>query len=316
MLAIVEMVVLVVLIVLLVLLTRRAWRARRAWVRWSGTILAGLLVVAGVVAVVMASIGFYRLNARYPNRASDIKVAGTPDQIARGQKLAWTCMGCHSTTGEAPPTGRPFIEGGPMFATLYAPNLTPLHLKDWSDGEIIRAIREGINRDGRSLLIMPSAGFHGMSDDEVQAIVAYLRSLPETAPNTPTRQINIMGAIAFGMAPIYSAQPPIIGAVAAPERTAGPEYGRYLVSTSACADCHGKNLNGGEVGGGAPPGPSLLGIPNTWSEADFIKTMRTGILPAGTPLGAEMPWRQISTATTDDDLRAIYAYIKELATTN
>ena len=70
--------------------------------------------------------------------------------------------------------GQDFSKGGPPVGTLYGANLTPAgEIKDWSDGEIIRAIREGVHKTGRSLIIMPSEVFRHLSDVDVQAIVAY-----------------------------------------------------------------------------------------------------------------------------------------------
>ena len=71
-------------------------------------------------------------------------------------------------------------------------------LKDWSDGEIVRAIREGLDRDGRPLLIMPSDAFHHLSDDDVQNLVAYLRSQPAVQHATPARDMNLLGLILVG----------------------------------------------------------------------------------------------------------------------
>ena len=79
---------------------------------------------------------------------------------------------------------------------LYAPNLTPGgDIDDWTDGEVIRAIREGVHKTGRSLLIMPSMNYRYMSDDDVQAIVAYLRSQPPTSGQTPANQFNLLDAL-------------------------------------------------------------------------------------------------------------------------
>jgi hypothetical protein len=78
---------------------------------------------------------------------------------------------------------------------LWAANLTPAHFKNWSDGEIVRAIREGVGKDGRSLVIMPSEVFHNLSDADVQAIVAVLLAQPAVEPDTPTKQFNVLGAI-------------------------------------------------------------------------------------------------------------------------
>ncbi len=126
-------------------------------------------------------------------------------------------------------------------SSRWAPNLTPVHLAEWSDGEIIRAIREGVGRDGRSLLVMPSAYFRNMSDEDVLALVAYLRSQSAVEPASPPRQINVLGAImlaALFPPEFFSVQPPLAAPVAAPPRGPTAAYGGYLVSLE-CQGCHG-----------------------------------------------------------------------------
>jgi len=297
-------------------LTRRAWRARNGVVKWVGTIVAGLLTLAVAVVTGAGLYGFSMLNRSYSNPVQNVKVAGSPEQIARGEKLAHICVGCHATGGQLPLTGQDFGTDGPPVGTLYAANLTPGgELKDWSDGEIIRAIREGIHKDGRSLLIMPSMTFRGLSDDDVQALVAYLRSQPAT-PATPPTKINLMGAllVAISNGAFLSAQAPVSGPVVAPPVGTTAEYGKYLVYTiGGCRDCHGPSLAGGTPDPNGPPaGPDITGVAQHWSEADFMKMIRTGIRPDNTPLSESMPWKDISAFASDDDLRAIFAFLKTL----
>ncbi len=182
--------ILVILIVVFGFLTARAWKAKRLWLRWMGTLLSGLLTLISAALLVLALVGFYKLNQRYYNPVAEIQVAGTPDQIARGEQLANICVSCHTPGNQLPLSGSNFAAkfDFPPLGTLYAPNLTPSgNIKDWTDGEVIRAIREGVYRDGRSLLVMPSANFRNMSDEDVQALVAYLRSsrLPANPPGQP-----------------------------------------------------------------------------------------------------------------------------------
>ena len=66
---------------------------------------------------------------------------------------------------------------------------------------------------------------------------------------------------------------------------------------------------------GPPAGPNLITVSQRWSEADFIKAMRTGIKPDGKHLSDEMPWKDISAFASDDDLKALYAYLKTLTPT-
>jgi cytochrome c553 len=291
----------------------RSWRARRLWVKLVAGIPTTLLAVVFVAALGLAIYGYSKVNKTYANPVADIKVAGTPEQIAHGEKFARTCTGCHSTTGNFPLSGQDFAADGPPLGTLWAANLTQAHFKDWSDGEIIRAIREGVSKDGRSLIIMPSHLFHNFSDDDVQAIVAYLRSQPAVEPNTPPKQISVVGALMAGaLLPddIFTHQAPIIQPVIAPPAGTTAEYGHYLSAVAGCVECHGAQLNGGE-NPNVPAGPSLVAFAQQHSEADFITTIRTGVTPEGHKLSEDMPWKDFE-KFSDDDLRALYAYMAVL----
>ena len=237
--------ILVVLIAIFGFLTFRSWKAKNRWLKWIGTLLAGLLTLIPAALLVLALIGFSKLNQQYDNPVANIQVAGTPAQIARGEKLANICVSCHTPGNQLPLSGSNFAAKFefPPFGTLYAPNLTPSgNIKDWTDGEVIRAIREGVHKNGRSLLVMPSADFRNMSDEDVQALVAYLRSQPATGGPTPNNQFNVLGAIFTNLSDFRTAQQPV-GHVNAPQ-AGTPEYGKYLVDIIGCRDCHGDQLQG------------------------------------------------------------------------
>ncbi len=317
--------VLVVLIALFGFLTARAWKLHNAWLKWGGVVLTGLLTVIPALLLVLALIGFSKLSERHNNPVADIQVAGTTAQIARGQQLAHGCENCHSEQTQLPLSGANFAAkfGLPPLGTLYAPNLTPGgNIQDWTDGEVIRAIREGVHKDGRSLLIMPSESFRNMSDDDVQAVVAYLRSQPATGGPTPGSQFNVLGAIFINLVDFRTAQQPV-GHVAAPQ-PGTPAYGKYLVDVIGCSGCHGDQLQGRVDNGqpGPPPGPNLTKIVPTWTEEQFMTFFNTGIRPDGSPVPPlalpggrtepRMPWPIVRASTTDDELRAIYSYLHSL----
>ncbi len=320
---IVSFLVLFALVAFFAWLTKRAWGSKRKFLKWPALILSGLLTLVLALVTLVALIGLYKISAPQGNPVAAVKVAGTPDQVARGAKFAGFCAGCHSTSGKPPLDGSKgdFISGdAPPVGSLYPPNLTPAgEIKDWSDGEIIRAIREGVHKSGRALIIMPSAQFHNLSDADVQSIVAYLRSQP-AVPNkpqtdTPSNGLNLLGALFIGSG-IFptSAQPPITQPVVAPPEGTTADYGKYLIANIGCRECHGENLAGGTPGGFGPPaGPNLTQLVPKWSEADFVKTIRTGVDPTGKSLNPDqMPWKEISGFASDDDLKAIYAYLHGL----
>lgn len=314
---VVSVLLLLVLAGLFFFLATRAWRNRRGWIKWPGVVLSALL---GLVLVLIAGValkGYAQLNfAPYQYTVSDVQVAGTPEQIARGERLAYGCSDCHATTmSQLPLDGSAgnLLAGGPPVGTLYAPNLTPGgDMKNWSDGLIIRAIREGVDDQGRPLLVMASEPFSHLSDDDVQALVAYLRSQPAVENDTPERNINLLGAlfIGAGMFPT-SAQPPVTEKIVAPPAGTA-EYGKYLVYATGCRDCHGPELDGSE-NPFVPPGPSLVNSIPAWSEEQFIALFRTGVNNTGRAVDPTvMPWKTYSHLFTDPELKDIYTFLKTL----
>lgn len=300
------MLLLVALTLLFGFLSLRAWRARPPALKWVLAALAAAPTLLFALATGLALVGFAKVNQTHPNPVPNITVAVNNEQIERGRKMARACAGCHSANGDLPLTGTRF--DGPPIGDLYAANLTPAHLADWSDGELIRAIREGVHKSGRSLIIMPSGIMRNLSDEDVQALVAYLRSTEPVEPVTPPTRISVVGAIMASALPLFTVQPPVTAPVVAPPAGPSAEYGQYLVSTFGCRECHGANLTGG-AGGFTPVGPSIVNLAERWSEQQFIDAMRTGVRPDGVPLGPDMPWRDYE-LFLDDDFRAMYAYLK------
>jgi mono/diheme cytochrome c family protein len=314
---IIIIIVLVVLAVLLGWLSTRAWRAKKAWIKWPGGLLSGLLSLLFFAVTAVVLLGYYKLNtvpAAY--NVSDVKVAMTQDQIARGERLSHICLDCHTSTGKYPLDGgkEDMLAGGPPFGSIYAPNLTPGGpMKDWSDGEILRAMREGIDKNGHPLMIMPSMAMHSMSDADAQAMIAFLRSQPVVQRDLPERNFSPLGAalIGIGLFPT-SAQTPITQPIVAPQ-TGSSAYGEYLAHAMGCADCHGQNFAGLPAGGLAPSGPNLTTIVPQWQQADFINLFRNGLDPSGRHISDQMPWRNYSASLTESELGDIYSFLHALS---
>lgn len=305
--------ILIALALLFGFLAYRTFRARRRWVKLVGGLSAALLTLLFGAATVLALIGYGRLNRTYTNQPSPLTAAITPQLVADGERFARSCAGCHSSSGDLPLSGQDFFGagGGPPIGTLWAPNLTPAHLAEWSDGEIIRAIREGVGRDGRSLLVMPSGDLRNLSDADVLALVAYLRAQPAVEPASPPRQINVLGAImlaALFPPDFFSVQPPLAQPVVAPPRGPTAVYGSYLVSLE-CQGCHGGNLAGIPPGTAGPSGPNLTTMPQRLTAEEFVTLLRAGTFPDGSPIG--MPVKYLE-KMSDDDFRAIYAHLESI----
>lgn len=306
--------VLIALSVLLFWLARRAWRARHAYVKWPGTALAGL---PGLLLALLSVFGIKGMLAFYSPGGSpvpNIKVAGTPEQVARGYHLANSlCVGCHSPNEALPLIGgRDIGADSPLpLGHFVSVNLTPAGpLKDWSDGEILRTLREGVDKYGHPLAIMSSNGVRYLSEDDKLAIIAYLRSQPAAGNLTPdpSDDPNLLAAILFG-AGVVQFQPPVGTNIVAPPRAVSAEYGKYVVDYEDCRTCHGPDLTGG-TDPTAPQGPSLR-VVQGWTRDQFLTTIRSGKDPGGHQLNDSMPWRTFA-RLDDDEIGAVYAYLMSL----
>lgn len=264
--------------------------------------------------------------------------AADAGSVARGEFIvrnAAVCGHCHAADPKQDVDGP--LSGGMEFrnwrlGTARATNLTPdpeTGLGTWSVGEIVRALRNGESRGGRLVApVMPYEWFHEMSDADAVAVAHYLKSLPPVrneVKQSPNFWFKLGKALFLRPLPAISAS--------APPRGATAEYGEYLSQHVAlCADCH--TPRGGirsasdksrlfagmtDPPKGFPANPSNLtpddatGI-GRWSEADFLRTMRTGVRPDGSRLHPFMPWKQ-NARMTDEDLQAIYRYLRTLRPT-
>ena len=173
-----------------------------------------------------------------------------------------------------------------------------------------RAIREGIDRDGRALMLMPSEEYRHLSDHDVRAVVAYLRSQPAVAGDSPPPGLTPLGIALVGTGQFRLSNQAPVQNVTAPPRGPSIEYGAYLPQVSGCGTCRGAALDGQNIPQGPPPGPSLR-IVKGWTEEQLIRTVREGVDPSGKRLTDAMPWREYGRGT-DDDLRALYAYLRSI----
>lgn len=312
-----NLIVLLLIIGLAVLfgwLTYRAIRARKLAIKIPGIILAGLLTLVFAAISAVGAVGLVKMNATTAISVPNLKVEGTPAQVARGKYIASVgCVGCHGVNGEFPLSGGLDFAGEIPFpiGSIVAANITPGGvIKDRSDGELFRAIRHVRGKDGKLLAFMSQIAYRNLSDDDIKAVIAFLRSQqPVTTTHQDGDHINLLGAIMFfgaGMLPIPE---PIQGVVTAPPTGATPQYGRYVAILGDCLGCHGPQMTGVAASALGPAVPNPRPSVGTWSQAQFIQTMRTGVRPSGAPFSERMPWQNAS-KMTDDDLAALYAYLK------
>jgi mono/diheme cytochrome c family protein len=281
--------------------------------KWGGASLAALLSTAVTLSGLILIVGLVKLHARSAP-APITKVAGTPERIQRGKAISdGFCSACHSKTGTLT-GGLDIGEHFPMrVGSFVSSNLTPAgQLSRWSDADIFRAIRNSVDPDSRWLIIMSYTNAGKLSDEDIRAVIAYIRSLPAIGKPTDNQpdHLNLLGIAMLGAGMLPTGNPVSIGPVTAPP--AGPtlRYGEYILSYQDCRACHGAKLTGGVPGQLGPLGPDLNFVKG-WKLEEFVATMRTGVDPNGHELSEQMPWRPIG-RMSDEELSAVYEYLTHL----
>lgn len=303
----------------------------------------GVLGALVVLAVSLVVVKFFVLSPKM-RPAPDVKAPSSPEALARGKYLVdhvAGCLGCHSPVQDDKPgdlvvpgklgAGRDFgvWEGAPF--RLRAPNLTPdkTHgIGAWTDGEVLRAMREGVSRDGRPLFPqMPYLTYREtLSDDDALAIVAYLRTLAPLPddPGKTTIDFPVSMFIRAAPKPLEAAPPP------APPPTDKLARGRWLLKTGSCNDCHdsvnermqkipGKALAGGfkfplAPGKGYAVAPNITSDKATgigaYSDEDLHRAIFDGKGKSGRVLYV-MPWSYYA-GMTKEDKEALVAALREV----
>ncbi|WP_407179898.1 c-type cytochrome [Bradyrhizobium sp. STM 3562] len=291
----------------------RTWRAKSRIIKWGGGGLLALLFVVVFSVGVLTSLGMIKQHSRSAP-VPDIKVAATPELIARGKDIAdGLCGACHSHTGTLTGGYDLAVELQIPIGSFVAANLTPVGpLKHWSDGEIFRAIRNGVDAEGRWLTMMSYIRAGRLSDDDIKAVIAYIRSLPAAGEPTPDPpdHMNMLGLVMLGAGMLPAGKPIVTGHVSGPLKGPTRQFGEYILSYQDCRECHGENLTGGVPGQLAPLGPDLSFVKG-WTLAGFVAAMRTGIDPNGHQISEQMPWRSVG-KMDDDELAAIYQYLAQM----
>lgn len=289
-------------------------------IRWLKRIGIGILSLALLLAlaigVAYAVVG-RKLAKRYPTQVASVPIPSDSLSISRGEHLVVAvnkCAGCHGDN-----LGGEKFSDNAAFGRLYSPNLTSGNggvAAGFTDADWVRAIRHGIGADGHPLVFMPSESYYYMNDADLASVIAYLKTVKPVDYVTPERRIGPVARVlhlAVGFPPIPAELIPA-GAVSRSVLQPGPtvEYGKYLTVIGACSSCHGPNLSGGAGGEGGikPSNLTPTGLKG-WTEADFIKSMRTGVRPGGRVLSAAMPWPYVG-KLSDEELRATWLYLQSL----
>ncbi len=294
--------------------------------KWTGIVLLMLILIIAILTVTRQNVHY---DAPYPA----IHASKDSTVIATGRNLVFGpahCADCHSKSnsdsliklGQEVP-----LSGGVLFdlpfGKIYTRNITSdraTGIGNFKDEEIARALRYGVHPNGTVMYdFMP---FHDMSDEDLTAVISYLRTLKPISSKVPDHELNVLGNIvkAFLIKPVGpSGEVPV-----KITKDTSAAYGKYLaINVANCNGCHtmrdgvGKYI-GEPFAGGGPMGPDpnrLLSPPNLtpdstgrifdWSQEDFISRFREGKKISY----SEMPWNSFK-RMSDTELKAIYTFLR------
>lgn len=306
----------------------------RKILKWTGFILLFLIVGVTVATALRQHMTY---DAPYPN----IKASTDTAIIAKGRHIVLGpghCVDCHSPVRNVDSVLKlgqdPALSGGMPFklpfGTVFTRNLTSdatTGIGRYTDGEIARVLRHSVKANGE--MVLPFMPFQNMSDEDLTAVISYLRSTKPVKNDVPDHDWNVMGNFikAFLLKPVGPSER--IKEVVAADTTAN--YGRHLVMAVAnCNECHTKRNEIGDYVGAPLAGgtvfeeegkptlisPNLTPDPETgriadWSQEAFIKRFRMGKLIKH----SHMPWESYG-RMNDTELKAIYSYLRSLKPVN
>ena len=307
--------------------------------------ILGIVISLLIICLVAFVIYF---NSAYPkvDPPSNEVVEITPERLARGKYLAnhvTVCIDCHSERDWTKYTG-PLVpgsygKGGELFneelggvpGNLYAKNITPSGIGDWTDGELKRLITNGVTRDNKAIFpIMPYLSYNKLTKEDLNSIVAYVRSLEPIENEVPESSLNFPVNLIVKSAPPQSYNP-------SPEVDKNDKiaYGKYLTTIAACGDCHtpqekGTPIAGLEFAGGfefkfpfgivrsvniTPDEETGIGAWDVDNFVDLFKNFHPDSSEAievdPDEFNTPMPWAMYA-GMSREDLASIFEYLKTL----
>lgn len=290
----------------------------KTWIRRSLLGLAGLAAVTAATLVTGTQLAERRAQRHITLAVEPVPLRSDAAAVARGRYLYASrgCADCHGANG----AGRSFVKADGLH--LAGPNISPgagsvvaaYQPVDW-----VRTLRHGVKPDGRPVRLMPSEDYNRLTDDDLAAVVAYVRQLPPATGGAAVLELPLPARVLYGFGQIPEAVEKIDHRLPPSQPVAEGitvEHGRYVAQM--CVGCHGPSLAGGRIPG-APPdwpaAPALSGAAGNamsrYPEADtMLRMFKTGQRPDGAPLRV-MPFEALR-ELSDTDARALHRYLAAL----
>ncbi|WP_295121876.1 cytochrome c [uncultured Chitinophaga sp.] len=289
----------------------------RKILKWTGISIASLIVVILIAWVVFYIKVTNRQNKVYNVTVHKVNIPTDSASVAAGKRVfdMKGCGGCHGANLE----GHTELDD-PMIGRFSGPNLTKGKGgigADRTDLDWLRALRHGIDKEGKTLFIMPSYEYYKLSDQDLGNLIAFIKAQPAVDSDLPEDKLGPLGIVLAALDKIPIAPAEMIDHQYKPRTEVKKEvtaaYGEYL--SMSCSGCHHPTFKGGESpvpGGKFVADISSTGNPGKWSDEQFITALRTGKTPEGKTLNnAEMPWKMTQNYS-DDELKALHLYLNSM----
>ena len=300
------------------------WRSSVAKMAWLKKALLGVGAVVGVVVLggggfVYAKVSAFNasLDKVYDVPLPKLERTTDPALLARGEHLAHTIMPCADSGCHGNDLGGGRVTAMGPIGNFVAPNITTGGLgAAYSDAELARLLTHGVKKDGRGARFMPSHESNWLPDEDITALVSYVRTLPPQSKQPPGMKIGVMGKVLdqMNMIPIDVARRVNHEHIEkAPPPSPDASYGKYL--SRLCTGCHGEGLSGGPIPG-APPDmaiplnltPDASGLAG-FSLDDFKQVLKTGKRKKdGRKLDPMMPVESFG-QFDDVEMQALFSYL-------
>ena len=293
-------------------------KQKRQWLKAAAWVLAAVVGVAAVAVFAGLQLAQQKMQRKVEVTVQPVAARTDAPALERGKYLYASrgCVDCHGANG----AGRMFVEDGGL--RIAGPNITTgpggvvgaYQPVDW-----VRAIRHGVNPQGRALMIMPSEDYNRFTNDDLGALVAYITALPPVAGKGAVVDLPVPVRVLYGFGVIKDAAARIDHRLAPQQPVAEGvtlAHGAYVANM--CIGCHGEKLAGGKIPGGPPDWPPASNLtPGSGSvmprypDADsLIKMFRSGKRPDGSAIKV-MPFESLR-EMSETDLRALHLYLKGL----
>jgi mono/diheme cytochrome c family protein len=246
-----------------------------------------------------------------------ITLSADPAVLERGKHIAWSFGGCHACHGDNLGGGKK-EDMGPLGEITYANITTGKDGRgaEYSDAELARLIRHGVKKSGKTVIFMPAQDMKWWPDEDVVAVISYIRTLPPvegqpqiTRPAAMMKVLDRLDKMIVDVARRIDHK----AEKTSPAPTATKEYGEFLAI--ACKSCHGPTLSGGPIPGAPPSMPVPLNLtPHetglaAYDLSDFKKVLREGVRKNGAKLDPFMPI-EMTKNYSDTETEALYAFLK------